>query len=213
MPVVTISRQFGAGGHTLGETLARHLGYQLVDRELCHKVAEEACVSVDWVESIEQSGGDLLMRICSRLVSGDFIERIIGPDKRDFDDKKYLDFVTKIIKKLASEDDVVIVGRGAQFILPDADNIIKILLVAELSDRIKFMMEHYDLTKAKAEQLVQKEEKKRATFLKMFDSRDPDDPSNYTMVINTSKITLAEAETLVVSLIGRLLDQRARPIW
>jgi cytidylate kinase len=213
MPVVTISRQFGAGGHTLGDTVAQRFGYQLVDRDIVAQVAKEANVSTKWVEAVEQDAGGLLMKICGRLVSSSVIERILGDTGSDFDEKKYLRFVNKVIQDLAAEGDVVLIGRGSQFILPDHEQIIKVLLVAELEDRIKFMMEHYNLTKSKAELIVQKEEKRRLTFLKLFDSRHPDDPSIYSLVINTSRTSLAEAEALISNLVGRVLDEYATPIW
>ena len=213
MAVVTISRQFGAGGHTLGTTVAEHFGYQLLDRDVCQQVAEEANVSVEWVEAVEKDAGGLLMRLCNKLVSGDFIERLIGTSGGDLDEKKYVEFVRKIITEVAKEGDVVIVGRGSQFILPNHEQIVKILLVAELEDRIRFMMEHYSLTRAKAEQVVKKEEKRRQSFLRLFDTRNPDDPSLYSLVVNTSKSDLNEAEHMVTSLVGFVTDEYATPIW
>jgi CMP/dCMP kinase len=213
MPVVTISRQFGAGGHTLGETVAKHLGYQLVDRDIVAQVAKEANVSPKWVEAVEKDAGGLLMRLVSGLVSSSFIERLLGESGSDFDEKKYLQLVRQVITKIADEGDVVLVGRGSQFILPESEQTIKVLLVAELEDRIKFMMSNYNLTKAKAEQLVRKEEKRRSAFLKLFDSHDPDDAGLYNLVINTSRLSLGEAESLVIDLVGLVADEYARPIW
>ena len=213
MPVVTVSRQFGAGGHTLGNVVANRLGYQLVDRSLLQQVAEEANVSPRWVEAVEKEAGGLLMRICHMLVSSNFIERHLGSSGSDFDQKKYVAFITKIIQDLAEEGDVVIVGRGAQFILPDSEEIIKVLIVAELEDRIKFMMERYSLTQSQAEQMIRKEEKRRCSFLNLFDPRDPDEPDIYNLVLNTSHINLETAEDLVVQLVGEVIDATARPIW
>ncbi|MEW5723547.1 MAG: cytidylate kinase-like family protein [Thermodesulfobacteriota bacterium] len=213
MPVVTISRQFGAGGHTLGEMVAQRFGYQLVDQGVIHQIAQEAKVSVNWVEAVEKETGGLVMRIVNSLVSSSFIERLLGEPGADFDEKKYVQFVKRIIRDIAREGDAVIVGRGAQFILPEKEDIIKVLLVADLEDRIKFMMEHYDLARAKAEELVLREEKRRTVFLKVFYPGDPDDPKLYTMVINTGRVSLAEAEDLVTGLLGRILDEHASPIW
>ena len=213
MAVVTISRQFGAGGHTLGESVAQQLGYQLVERDLVTQVAKEANVSVKWVEAVEKEAGGLIMRVCHKLVSSNFIERILGDTSSDFDEDRYVQFVTKVVRELAAEGDVVLVGRGSQFILPDNEETVKVLLVANLEDRIKFMMRQYHLTRLKAEQLVQKEEKRRASFLRLFDSRNPDDPGIYNMVINTSHFDLEAARQMIVQLVGEVLDATARPIW
>lgn len=213
MPVVTISRQFGAGGHTLGKIIAERFGYQLVDRDIVAQVAKEANVSVGWVEAVEHDAGGLLVRIANRLVSSDFIERILGDTGSDFDQNKYVQFITKIISNLADEGNVLIVGRGSQFILDQNEQIIKVLLVAELEDRIKFMMEHYDLTKSKAEQLVRKEEKRRCSFLKLFDETNPDASDIYSLVLNTSRVSLKEAEDIIADLILKVVDEYAAPIW
>lgn len=213
MPVVTISRQFGAGGHTLGETVAKRFGYQLVDRSIVHQVAREANVSVKWVEAVEQEAGGLVMRLVHSLISTSFIERVLGDSGSDFDEKKYVQFIKRIIQDVAKAGDAVIVGRGAQFILPDSEETVKVLLVGDLEDRIRFMMNHYDLTRTKAEELVRREEKRRSTFLKVFYSGDPDDPSLYTLVINTSRVSLEEAEDAIMELLGHILDEYASPIW
>ncbi len=213
MPVVTISRQFGAGGHTLGKTISERLGYLLVDRAIVEKIADEANVSVKWVEAVEREAGGLVMRLVNSLVSTNFIERLLGERGSDFDEKKYIRFLTRIIHDLAEDGDVVIVGRGAQFILPRQENIVKILLVAELEDRVKFMMKNYNMTRPSAEDLVRREEKRRAAFLKTFHPGNPDDPSQYTMVINSSRMSLKEAEDLITEYLGDILDMYARPIW
>ena len=201
MPVVTISRQFGAGGHTLGEHLAKKFGYQLVDRDIIREVAKEANVSADWVEAIEKDAGGLLLKVTSSLVSSNFIERLLGESASDFDEKKYVQFVQKVITQAAARGNVVLVGRGGQFVLPDGPQTIKILLVAELSDRIKFMMDHYNLTRSRAELVVRKEEKRRQTFLSIFSPRNPDDPSLYSICLNTSRISLDEALAMACDLV------------
>ena len=213
MPVVTISRQFGAGGYTIGKTIAEKLGYNMVDRGIIAKVAQEANVSIDWVEAVEKEAGGLLMRIVNSLVSSDFIERHTGDSAHDFDESRYVNFLKKVIHDLADEGDVVIIGRGSQFILADRPGVLKVLLVANMEDRIKFMMEHYNMTRSRADQMIKKEEKRRASFLKLLDHRDPDSPEIYDLVINTSQVSLEEAESTICFIIGKMVDEEARPIW
>jgi cytidylate kinase len=213
MPVVTISRQFGAGGHTLGQAVAAHLGYQLVDRDIVAQVAKEANVSGKWADAVETDTGGLLAGLVSRVMSESSIERSFGESVSEFDEKKYLPLIKQVITKVAAEGDAVLVGRGSQFILPDSEQTIKVLLVAELEDRIRFMMTNYNLTRAKAEPLVRKEEKRRIAFLKLFDKRNPDEAGLYSLVINTSRQSLKEAESLILGLVGLVADEYARPIW
>ena len=92
MAVVTISRQFGAGGRTLAESLARRINYQFVHTRIVNRIAKEANVSVNWVKSVEKHSGDWLMRFTSRLVSSDFIDRHVGESRSDFDEKNIAPF-------------------------------------------------------------------------------------------------------------------------
>jgi cytidylate kinase len=105
--------------------------------------------------------------------------------------------------ELAARGEVVIVGRGGQYILPKRPDIIKVLLVAEMEDRIRFMMAHYGMDREKAEQVVQKEERRRANYLKALGFDKLDDPNLYSLVINTSRMSLKEAEELIVGLVGQ----------
>ena len=213
MAVVTVSRQFGAGGYTLGKMLATRLNYQLVEKEILSKVAKEANVSEQWVQAVEKEAGGLVMRIISGLVSSEFIERQTRNSASDFDEKKYYAFLKKVIRQIADDDEAVIIGRGGQFILKNASETVKVLLVARMEDRIKFIMEHYRQSQNQAEQWIKKEEKRRAAFLKQLDPRDPNDPSIYDLIINTTRITLSEAEEMIIGLVGSVVDEHATPIW
>lgn len=204
MAVISISRQFGAGGKTLGDRVAKRLGCHFIDRGIITKVAKEANVSIDWVVAVERETSGRLMQILSRVVSGDFIQRHLADKKHDFDEKKYIIFLKKVITDVAKEGNVVILGRGGQFILPDEPGIFKILLVAPEEWRINFLIKRYNITRQEAEMLVNREERKRLAFLAKLDPRPPDDPIHYHMCLDTSRVGLDLAEELVVKLVSDL---------
>ena len=213
MAVLSISRQFGAGGKTLGQRVAQRLGYEFVEEGLLHKVAEEANVSVKWVEGVEREAGGHLMRFLSTLVPSSFIDRHLGESGSDFDEKRYVEFLTRIVKDLAAEDNVVILGRGSQFILRHDPGALRVLLVAERADRIKFMEDNYNMAPDKAEAMVNRESRKRERFLSNFYKGDPNDPSLYHMVLNTSLVPLDAAEEQITESVLGAVDQTAEPIW
>jgi cytidylate kinase len=213
MAVLTISRQFGAGGKTLGARVAQRLGYEFVDEGLLHKVAEKANVSLKWVEGVEREAGGHLMRFLSTLVPSSFIDRHLGESGSDFDEKRYVEFLTRIIQDLAQEDNVVILGRGSQFILRRDPNVLRVLLVAERADRIKFMVRNYNMEPDKAEAMINREARKRERYLANFHQGDPNDPSLYHMVLNTSLVPLEAAEEQIVELVLSSVDLNAAPIW
>ncbi len=202
MSVLCLSRQFGAGGKTLGERLAKRLGWTFVYNDVLHQVAREAQVSLDWVEAVDKEAGDRLMRFISNLVPSDFVERHLGDKLHDFNEKRYREFLSQVIKRIADHGKVVILGRGSQFILADCPDAYRVLLVAAHQDRVKFMMEHYDLTRDKAERLVEKEQRRRNRFLASLGVEDPDDPSHYHLVLNTSLVSLDKAEEMIMGLVA-----------
>lgn len=213
MAVLSISRQFGAGGKTLGEKVAQNLGYQFVDESLMQKVAEEANVSLRWVEGVEREAGGYLMRFLSTVVPSSFIDRHLGDSGQDFDEKRYVTFLGKVVEDLAEENNVVFLGRGSQFILADHPDTVRVMLVAERHDRIKFMQEHYSLNREKAESVVNREARKRERFLRNFHQGDPNDPSLYHLVLNTSLLNLEAVEEQICELVLKQVDTNAQPIW
>jgi cytidylate kinase len=207
MAVLCISRQFGAGGWPLAKSLAEQLGYHFVSQGIINKMAEEANVSVEWIHSVEKEAGDRLMRLVSKLISSDFIERHIGESRSDFDEKKYVAFLKKLVLSIASRDNVVILGRGSQYILPDSPNTVKILLVADLEDRIKFIEKIWNLKKSEAKNQVVTRQKRRKAFLKNFGKMDPDDPGLYHLAVNISKVGLEQAEEIIIGLVKKAENQ------
>lgn len=193
MAVITISRQFGAAGLTLGKMLAQKLGYAFIDNEIVQRVAEKAKVSTQFVESIEREAGGRFMKFISGLVSTDFIERVVGGDHGYVDEEIYVDLLHKIITKIAEEDNVVILGRGGQYILSGHENVYHILLVAEKPDRIKFIEKKYKLSARKAAQAVNAEDKRRINLYRKFHKMDYDQPGHYHLVVNTSLLSLEKA--------------------
>lgn len=200
MAIVTISRQYGAGGLTLGRRVARRLGYEFADRALLAEVAKQAGVSLKTVEAVESEAGDRLLRLVSSLVSSDFVERHVGEEKLDFDEKKFVKFVSRAINEIADRGRAVIVGRGGQFILKERGDAVRVLLVAERSRRVSFIEDKLGVSRDKAEAIVSREEDRRARFLGNFTDGRPDDPCHYHLVLNTGLMGLATAEDLVYQL-------------
>ena len=97
MAVITISRQFGAGGKTLGKMVSEKMGYTFADNDIVHLVAETANVSPTWVESVEKEAGGKMSRIVSSMVSKRLVDRILKSERGYIDEKIYLDYLVVII--------------------------------------------------------------------------------------------------------------------
>lgn len=203
MAVITISRQFGAGGKTLGKMVAKKLGYTFADDHIVEMVAEAANVSPHWVESVEKDAGDTLTRVISSMVSKRWLDRILKGERGYIDEDIYLDYIVVIISQVAEEGDVIILGRGSQYILNDHPDARHVLLIDEVENRIKFMMDHYDLSEKEAAKVVSKEDKRRLHFYKRLGKVDYDNPALYNLVLNMSKIDLETASELVCKLVEK----------
>jgi len=202
MPVITISRQFGAGGKTLGKMIAEELDLEFADSDIITKVAEMANVSTHWVETVEKEAGGKLSRFLSRMVSKSLVDRVLKDERGYIDEEIYLDYLVLIIAQIADEGDVVILGRGGQYILDDHPDACHILLINDFENRAKFMMEHYDLSQAKAEQVVNREDKRRMNLYRKLGKSDYDDSSLYHLVLNMGRINLEQALKLVCNLVA-----------
>jgi cytidylate kinase len=202
MPVVTLSRQFGAGGRTLGKIVADTLGYDFIDEEIIQMVAKKARVSTNWVESIEKEAGGRLSKYMTRLVPRSFIDMILDDQRGYIDETIYVDLLQQIINRLADEGNVVIIGRGSQYVLRDRKDAYHVLLVAEKPDRVKFMETHYDLSPKEASTVVNRQDKRRMNLYRKFGKEDYDQPNLYHLVINSSKQDLELAARIIKKLVS-----------
>jgi len=201
MAVVTISRQFGAGGLTLGRMIANELGYMFADQDIVERVAKEANVSPHWVETVEKEAGGKLSRFITKMVSKPLVDRILKDERGYIDEETYLDYIVLIIAQIADEGDVVILGRGSQYILNDHPDAYHILLINDFENRVKFMTENYDLSHAKAAQVVNREDKRRMSLYRKLGKADYDSSSLYHLVLNMARINLQQALKLVCELV------------
>lgn len=190
MAVITISRQFGAGGLTLGKMISEKLNYTLYDNEIIQLLAKKAKVSPEWVTSMEKEAGGLLQKLINSLVSKSLVDRILDSDRGYIDEEIYVDLLRKIITKIADKGNAVIIERGGQYVLKGRDDVKSILLVAEKMDRYKFIEAHYKTTYKKAMQAVNADDKKRASLYRKVGKEDFDEPRLYHMVFNTGKLDL-----------------------
>ena len=201
MAVITISRQFGAGGITLGKMVAEKFGYTFADTDIIKMVAEMANVSTNFVETVEKEAGGKFSKFISKMISKPLVERILKDERGYIDEEIYLDYLVLIIAQMADDGDVVILGRGSQYILNDHQDAYHILLIDTFENRIKFMQKNYDLSKNRATQVVKNEDKRRFNLYRKLGKTDYDNPALYHLVLNMSRVNLDEAFKLVSHLV------------
>ena len=202
MAVITISRQFGAGGITLGKKVAESLGYSFADTEIIRMISEMANVSTNFVETVEKEAGGKFSKLINRLVSKPLLERVLKDERGYIDENIYLDYLVLIIAQMADEGNVVILGRGSQYILSDHPDAYHFLLIDEFENRVRFMQERYGISQSRAEHVVKNEDKRRLHLYRKLHKTDYDRPSLYHMVLNMSRIDLDAAHELICRLVS-----------
>lgn len=201
MAVITISRQFGAGGNALGKTIAKNLGYTFADGDIIQKIAKEANVSTNWVESFEREAGSKVSRMISRMVSPSKLDQVLRDEHGYLDEKIYLDYLVLIIAQAADEGDVVIMGRGSQYILNDHPDAHHILLVDHFENRVKHTMADLKVSQKRAARIVSYEDRRRAALYSGLGKKDYENPALYHLVLNMASVNQATAFKIVCDLL------------
>jgi cytidylate kinase len=186
MAAITISRQFGAGGRTLGERLCDRFKFRLVDEFVIDELARKAKVKGGWLTAMEKEASSTLLSLLSNIVSSGLIYRTPSAPGEDFERKKYKDFLRRIMTTMANEGGYVLLGRGSQLILRTHPKVFRILLVAEYEDRVKFMLQRYHLSEEEAKKIIKEKETQRAAVATNIFGADIDDPKIYHIILNTS---------------------------
>lgn len=179
--VVTLSRDPGSGGKLIAKGIAETLGYDLFHQEVIHEMAQSAKVSSRVLESLDEKGLSMLDDWVSAVVH----KKHLWPDE-------YLQHLLKVIGTIGKHGKAVMVGRGANFVLPP-ESTFRLRVIAPRDFRAQKVAEEFDIPVKDAERRILKTESDRRAFIRKYFHADIEDPKNYDMVINTGKLSLEEA--------------------
>jgi cytidylate kinase len=207
MAVITIARQFGAGGRTLGVRLAKELNYRFLDDVVIQELARRINVTHEAVHDIENIGGGFFSKVVSAMFSRSYMDRVTGEDFGYIDEKRYVETLKEVIVDLAQKDNIILLGRGSPLFLEEHPNAFHFLLVADRKDRVAFIQKHYNLSEKQADEAVEDGDKKRRNLYSLFKNYVYKDPLHYHMVFNSSYMNLDRILQQIVAFI-RQLDQR-----
>ncbi len=207
MAVVTISRHFGAGGHTLGQMLCERFDFRLADASVVDRLARNAKLSPDWLNAMEKEASSPLLSMISTLVSGGIFYKHPGSPAEKDDRQKYIAFLTQIFTAMANEGGYVIVGRGAQFVLKGHPKAIHVLLVADYESRVSFLMGQHKISRSDAEKTIRAREKERTALASRLFEENIDDASLYQIVLNTGTMPYDWVVDTVSELVTRFMER------
>ncbi|HBH86704.1 MAG TPA: hypothetical protein DDY17_03745 [Syntrophaceae bacterium] len=175
-PVITISREPGSGGSEIARKLAQDLKMDLVGAQIIQKIAESADISAKLIESLDEK------QITRR---DDWISSLIETRHLWVDD--YLRHLTKVIGTFGKQGNFIIVGRGAQYILPPEDTF-RLRFIADMETKILNVMRDFGSSSEDSEKYIIKTDSDRRAYLRKYFNADVTNPSDYDMVINTGKL-------------------------
>lgn len=187
--VITISREFGSGGRTIGKKVAEALNIPCYDKELIHKIALESGFNEDYIKDAgEYTPGGLLASIFSHTggetTNEDFIWRI-----------QY-----KLITEAAEKSPCVIVGRCADFILRNTADCLKVFIHANLSFRAERIVKEYGEREESPEHRLQDKDKRRSAYYRFYTDMKWGYAQNYDVALNSGVLGIDKCAEVIKSL-------------
>ena len=184
--IITIGRQYGSGGNEIGRKLAEELGIDFYDKNILRMKSDESGIKESYFHQADEKAGS---RLLYRIVSGmtpEMREPSFGSDLISADN--LFRFQSEVIRKLAEEQSCVIVGRCADYVLEDADDIelVRVFIYADMDARIRRVREKELYAPEDVRKNVKRIDKERRNYYRYYTGRGWADPENYDLLINTS---------------------------
>ena len=197
--IITIGRQFGSAGREIGEKVAEYFGIPCYDKELLSRAAKESGYCEEMIESHdERPTNSFLYNLVMDTYS-------FGYNASSFVDMpiSHKIFLAQFdtIKKMASENPCVIVGRCADYALSDYDNCINLFIYGDEDKKVKRIMEKYNLSEGKAKDMINKKDKQRQSYYNYYSSKKWGRADSYDLCINSSILGVDGTAKLLIQYI------------
>ena len=190
--IITIGREFGSGGRTIGREVAKKLGIPCYDQELIEKMAEESGFTREYVEK-ESENASLGSWAASALgMDGSYT----APTNQD----RLWAVQSRIIREIAEKESCVIVGRCADVILEDKADLLRVFIHADFDARAKRIVEKYGETEVPTEKRLRDKDKRRALYYQFYTDRKWGDIENYDIILNSSALGPERCVDIIASL-------------
>ncbi len=184
-PYITVERDPGSGGRPIAKLLAQRLNYEFYDDKLLEEIAQSTQITKRVIEQIDEKSRSMIQNMTQSLLNPDYVS-----------DVKYMRALIKVILTLGYKGNVVILGRGANFILPEG-NSLRVRITAPYNIRVQRAIYYETKTPEQAEETVRNIEKDRRDFIRQYFNKDIADPSYYDLVLNTTFFSLDDAAEIV----------------
>ena len=199
-PFITIERDPGSGGRPISKLVAQRMDFEFYDDRLLEEIAKSTKIKRRVLEQIDEKGRSMIQDVTQSLLNPDYVS-----------DVKYMRELIKVILTLGYKGRVVILGRGANFILPEGNGL-RVRVTAPYRVRLQRAIYYETKTPEQAEDTVKRIERDRREFIHQYFNKDIDDPDYYDLVINTTFLSLDDAAEVIESASYQKFP-RVRQFW
>ena len=187
--IITISREFGSGGRFIGEEVARKLGIAYYDKNIISQIAEKSGLSPEYIQEnaeLSRKKGLFAYALAGRDITGKSVEDMVYEAQR------------KVILDLAKKEPCVIIGRNADYILKDRDDVLNVFIHGDMPEKIQRITDLYNVEKQKAVKMMEDTDKRRKTNYNFYTDQNWGKASNYTLCLNSSQLGYDRCEKIIM---------------
>ena len=187
--IITISREFGSGGRFIGEEVARKLGIAYYDKNIISQIAEKSGLSPEYIQEnaeLSPKKGLFAYALAGRDITGKSVEDMVYEAQR------------KVILDLAKKEPCVIIGRNADYILKDRDDVLNVFIHGNMPEKIQRITDLYNVEKQKAVKMMEDTDKRRKTNYNFYTDQNWGKASNYTLCLNSSQLGYDRCEKIIM---------------
>ena len=193
--VVTITRSCGSGGSIIANFLAKQLNIKVYDKELLKLASDDSGINERLFAMVdEDTKKSILYKVSKRVYNGE----LIPPESNDFTSNDNLfNYQAKVLKELAKENSYIVIGRGADYVLRDNKNVIKIFVHANNEECILREMKRLGMERKEAEEWINKTNIYRGIYYRYHTGQKWRDAENYDLILNTSRFSYDECVEII----------------
>ena len=187
--IITISREFGSGGRFIGKEVAKQLGIKYYDKDIIAQIAEQSGFSAEYIEEkaeLSLKKGLLAYAFAGRDITGKSVEDMVYEAQR------------KVILEIAEKESCVIIGRNADFILKDKDNVLNVFIHGDMPEKVARICKLHNVTEEEAEKMMADIDKRRMTNYRFYTDQKWGMAKNYTLSLNSSELGYDLCEKIIM---------------
>ena len=190
--IITISREFGSGGRFIGEEVAKKLGIAYYDKNIINEIAEKSGLSPEYIQEnaeLSPKKGLFAYAFAGRDITGKSVEDMVYEAQR------------KVILELADKESCVIIGRNADYILKDRDDVLNVFIHGDTPEKIQRITRLYNVEEQKVVKMMVDIDKRRMANYNFYTNQKWGKASNYTLCLNSSKLGYDRCEKIIMECI------------